>query len=201
MCSITWCDFLKSVNEFIELSKTCQDDNWSIVEKDNNEGNTYLVYKQKINVQLDEIGDKVDLIEDLEIEEIHQDLSSKVAQKIKEELFEMEYHVVYSISYQVPVLYFKGYRNDGKPITLEDAWKIFQNHSGDSKSRSTMLSTLTQTDHPVLFTPFLELHPCRTAELLKQMGVSENSILTFLSIMGPFVKLNLKNEYGLAFKK
>lgn len=199
MSSMKWNDFLKSANDFLEISKSLND-NWNLVEKDNDEGNTYLVYKQKINVSLLPHDEKLsNELEELEIEIPNEESSRTFVNT--EELLEIEYHVVYSISYQVPVLYFKGFRNDGKPINLEDAWKIFKNPLADNKSQSTMLSILTQSDHPVLFTPFLGLHPCRTAELLNQMGVSENSILTFLSLMGPFVKLNLKNEYGLNFGK
>ncbi|XP_055919202.1 ubiquitin-like-conjugating enzyme ATG10 [Eupeodes corollae] len=200
MCSMTWSDFLNSANQFIKLSKAYQD-NWNLVEKDNTEGNTYLVYKQKIKIKIPEVKETSSDLTDFDIEELNRDDASTVDADKIEELFEIEYHVVYSTSYQVPVLYFRGSRSDGKPIGLEDAWNIFQNPSGDSRSRSDMLSTLTQSDHPVLFTPFLGLHPCRTAELLNQMGVSGNSILTFLSLMGPFVKLNLKNEYGLDFKQ
>lgn len=197
MASMTWNDFLQSAHDFMKLSLV-YDDSWIIVEKDSNEGNTYLVYKQKIVIQSAEENLRDDL-ESREVEE-SEDSSNNMGEST-EDLFEIEYHVVYSISYQVPVLYFNGFRSDGKQLSLEDAWKIFKTPLGESKTRANMLSTLTQSDHPVLFRPFLGLHPCRTAELLNQMGKSENPILTFLSIMGPFVKLNLKNEYGLFFKQ
>lgn len=57
-------------------------------------------------------------------------------------------------------------------------------------------------EHPVLFRPFMALHPCRTAEVLAQFGQeSDNSVLTFISLYGPYVKLNLTNAYGLAVLK
>jgi len=58
---------------------------------------------------------------------------------------------------------------------------------------------LTQMDHPVLFRPFMALHPCRTAEVLKQFGqTSSNQVLTFISLYGPHIKLNLQNAFGLS---
>nr|XP_051696594.1 ubiquitin-like-conjugating enzyme ATG10 isoform X2 [Oryctolagus cuniculus] len=34
-----------------------------------------------------------------------------------------EYHVLYSCSFQVPVLYFRASFLDGRPLTLEDIWE------------------------------------------------------------------------------
>lgn len=64
--------------------------------------------------------------------------------------------------------------------------------------RSDLYQMLTQMEHPVLFRPFMTLHPCRTCEILSQFGKqSTNLILTFISIYGPYVKLELSNSYGL----
>lgn len=71
-----------------------------------------------------------------------------------------------------------------------------------STSRSDLHQILTQMEHPVLFRPFMALHPCRTAEVLTQFGQkSENLLLTFISLYGPYVKLNLSNAYGLKVSK
>ncbi|KAF1608268.1 UNVERIFIED_CONTAM: Ubiquitin-like-conjugating enzyme ATG10, partial [Eudyptes robustus] len=40
-----------------------------------------------------------------------------------EEVIRYEYHVLYSSSYQVPVLYFRAYFLDGRPLTLDEIWK------------------------------------------------------------------------------
>ncbi|XP_022240807.1 ubiquitin-like-conjugating enzyme ATG10 isoform X2 [Limulus polyphemus] len=37
-------------------------------------------------------------------------------------LVTFEYHVIYSISYSVPVLYFTAWRQDGTPLSLEEVW-------------------------------------------------------------------------------
>ncbi|XP_021111382.1 ubiquitin-like-conjugating enzyme ATG10 isoform X3 [Heterocephalus glaber] len=38
------------------------------------------------------------------------------------EVVKYEYHVLYSCSYQVPVLYFRASFLDGRPLTLQDIW-------------------------------------------------------------------------------
>lgn len=107
---------------------------------------------------------------------------------------------------------------DGRLLSLEEAWELFpllllsssseeeEEEDNESKRREFLLGTLTQMDHPFLFRPFLCLHPCRTADLLAQIGDgsgsgtgsgSRNRILTFISLMGPYVRLVLQPSYGL----
>ncbi|XP_016967995.1 ubiquitin-like-conjugating enzyme ATG10 [Drosophila biarmipes] len=121
----------------------------------------------------------------------------KFSQKIKDKsgaLVNVEYHVVYSVSYQVPMMFFQGHRSDGSLLDLEATWKLFMPET----KASELYQILTQMDHPVLFRPFMALHPCRTAEVLKQFGQpSSNQVLTFISLYGPHVKLHLQNAYGL----
>ncbi|XP_037712992.1 ubiquitin-like-conjugating enzyme ATG10 [Drosophila subpulchrella] len=122
----------------------------------------------------------------------------KFSQKIKDisgELVNVEYHVVYSISYQVPMMFFQAHRSDGSLLDLEATWKLFMPET----KANELYQILTQMDHPVLFRPFMALHPCRTAEVLKQFGQpSSNQVLTFISLYGPHIKLNLQNAYGLS---
>ncbi|KAH8372947.1 hypothetical protein KR009_008777 [Drosophila setifemur] len=123
----------------------------------------------------------------------------KLSQKIKSqgELINVEYHVVYSISYQVPMLFLQAHRSDGSLLDLDATWKLFMPETNADE----LFQKLTQMDHPVLFRPFMALHPCRTAEVLKQFGqTSSNEVLTFISLYGPHVKLHLQNAYGLSPK-
>ncbi|KAL7988917.1 hypothetical protein Chor_007836, partial [Crotalus horridus] len=39
------------------------------------------------------------------------------------EVIRYEYHVLYSCSYQAPVLYFRASFLDGKSLTLDEIWK------------------------------------------------------------------------------
>lgn len=62
-----------------------------------------------------------------------------------------------------------------------------------------MLNILTQMEHPILFKPFLTLHPCRIAEVLQSLPHSQNKVLSFLSIYGPTVYLTFDLEYANHF--
>lgn len=92
---------------------------------------------------------------------------------------------------------------DGSLLTLDEAWTIF-NDLGPKHSNSiqqNMLNVLTQMEHPVLFKPFLTLHPCRIAEVLQTLPNSQNKVLSFLSIYGPTVYLTLDLEYAKNLKQ
>lgn len=62
--------------------------------------------------------------------------------------------------------------------------------------QQNMLNVLTQMEHPVLFKPFLTLHPCRIADILQTLPNSQNRVLSFLSIYGPTVYLTFDLEYA-----
>ncbi|XP_017464483.1 PREDICTED: ubiquitin-like-conjugating enzyme ATG10 [Rhagoletis zephyria] len=200
--TLTWEEFLQEAIEFQKISERLGDI-WALCKKDDEDGNTYLRYQQKIpntidsNSYADPLGQNQSPLED----------DSATAAPSTKDLLQIEYHIVYSISYQVPVLYFRIYRSDGSLMNLEDAWRIFRGYVGNAGSayatghttNEDMLNIMTQLDHPVLRRPYIAIHPCRTAELLAQAGLSRNRVLTFISLMGPFVQLVLKNEYGLEF--
>ena len=104
-----------------------------------------------------------------------------------------EFHVVYSDSYAVPVLYFNVSRLDGSLLSLDDVWKLFQH-----QKNVNMYETITQQEHPILHRPFFVLHPCHTEDLLKK--VSDQSpykrFLFWLSIYGQSVGLPLSLDYA-----
>ncbi|ENN71453.1 hypothetical protein YQE_11871, partial [Dendroctonus ponderosae] len=102
-----------------------------------------------------------------------------------------EYHIVYSISYSVPVLCFNAWKTDGSMLTMEEYWannKHFKNLN--------MFDTLTQMDHPVLCKPFLTLHPCRTSEIIEPiLETSRNAVVTWLSVVGRFIDFEIDPDY------
>ncbi|XP_065368400.1 ubiquitin-like-conjugating enzyme ATG10 [Calliphora vicina] len=168
--TLTWAEFSKESLEFLDISKQL-DDTWSWEVKNAEvEGQSYLRYTKKLTHPL------------------------------SQELIQIEYHIVYSISYQVPMLYLQAYANDGKPMSLENVWTIFQHDQDTKYSREDMLSILTQMDHPIYFRPFICLHPCRTSEILAATPKSCNRVLTFISVMGPYMQLKLDNRYGLHYQ-
>ncbi|OCU02346.1 ubiquitin-like-conjugating enzyme ATG10 [Xenopus laevis] len=115
------------------------------------------------------------------------------------EMIHYEYHVLYSISYQAPVLYFRASFLDGKPLTLDEIWERVHDCF-----RSSLLQgpweTITQQEHPILGQPFFVLHPCRTNEFMSSLqGTSArngNYIISWLSTVGPVAGLHLPLSYG-----
>ncbi|XP_007451773.1 PREDICTED: ubiquitin-like-conjugating enzyme ATG10 [Lipotes vexillifer] len=120
------------------------------------------------------------------------------------EVIKYEYHVLYSCSYQVPVLYFRASFLDGSPLALKDIWE------GVHECYKTRLlhgpwDTITQQEHPILGQPFFVLHPCKTNEFMtpvlknsQKINRNVNYITSWLSMVGPAVGLNLPLSYARA---
>ncbi|XP_050512894.1 ubiquitin-like-conjugating enzyme ATG10 isoform X1 [Diabrotica virgifera virgifera] len=161
---------LESFQGFIESIVTISNnisDGWKLISKPEETENHKYILKKQI-VQLKNPED--------ENEEI---------------IAHFEYHVAFGISYGVPVLCFNIWKSNGTMITLEEYWKCntrFKEYS--------MYETLTQMDHPVLHQPVYTLHPCRTQEILEPfMEKSKNPIISWLSVVGPYVQLELLEDY------
>ncbi|XP_072462333.1 ubiquitin-like-conjugating enzyme ATG10 isoform X3 [Notamacropus eugenii] len=120
------------------------------------------------------------------------------------EVIRYEYHVLYSYSYGVPVLYFRASFLDGRPLTLKEIWDgVHQFYK--ARLLQEPWSTITQQEHPILGQPFFVLHPCKTNEfmtsLLENSGKDKrntNYITLWLSIVGPVVGLNIPLSYAKA---
>ena len=78
----------------------------------------------------------------------------------------MEYHIVHSFSYEVPVLYFNATYSNGKQLTLEDTWKLLSKQFVSSEVDRWGL--VSQQEHPLLHCPFYHVHPCHTAKVMGQ---------------------------------
>uniref|UniRef100_A0A8C4WYN3 Ubiquitin-like-conjugating enzyme ATG10 n=1 Tax=Eptatretus burgeri TaxID=7764 RepID=A0A8C4WYN3_EPTBU len=125
-----------------------------------------------------------------------------------------EYHVVYSPSYAVPVLYLNAHTLDGRRLSLDSilsrasltlrvglygagASRVSGAESQDGDEDDGLAECavrwdgLTQQEHPLLGHPFYVLHPCRTAQLLQpivSLARAERRQLNYLFCF-PFVIL------------
>lgn len=111
-----------------------------------------------------------------------------------------DYHIVYSLSHSVPVLYFNAWHSSGRLFTLNEVWE-----SVDATHRDQIINnkwgTLTQAEHPLLGQPYFQLHPCNTAKLMGQVMPQFSSayspaalktyLVSWLSMFGPPVGLEL----------
>ncbi|KAM9589154.1 ubiquitin-like-conjugating enzyme ATG10 isoform 1-T3 [Morphnus guianensis] len=119
-----------------------------------------------------------------------------------EEVIRYEYHVLYSSSYRVPVLYFRACFLDGRPLTLDEIWKSVH-ACYQARLLDGPWDTITQQEHPLLGQPFFVLHPCRTSAFMSSVLTSSrkhdrdtNYIILWLSTVGPVVGLNLPLSYA-----
>lgn len=101
-----------------------------------------------------------------------------------------EYHVIYSVAYSVPVLYFRMFQRDtGEIVWHSNELPIAKQESGGS---------LTQMPHPYEQTPFLQLHPCYTANWMAEMqnlAPQANYLVSWLSFIGPHVGMLVSEKY------
>lgn len=131
------------------------------------------------------------------------------AEESRSTVLTCEYHVIYSSSYQVPVLYFTASYSNGKLALLSDLWELLPINSLVNKNGKW--GVLTDIEHPFLLRPFYHIHPCHTAKMMSALeagdhttttGYHRNYVLTWLSAFGPLVGLTLTLEYGKQlFKK
>ncbi len=122
----------------------------------------------------------------------------------------VEYHIVYSDSYEVPILYFNAMQLNGKQLALDDIWKIV---STTLTSTSTdRWSLISQQEHPLLCRPFYHVHPCHTAKVMGQaLSITSGSrntscsnehsngvnyLISWLSVFGPLVGLSVSLAYN-----
>ncbi|XP_060091726.1 ubiquitin-like-conjugating enzyme ATG10 isoform X1 [Heteronotia binoei] len=121
---------------------------------------------------------------------------------VASEVIRYEYHVLYSCSYQAPVLYFRACFLDGRPLTLDEIWNRVHECYRERLWQGPW-DTITQQEHPLLGQPFFVLHPCRTNEFMASIlssshkaNRSTNYIISWLSVVGPVVGLHLSLSYA-----
>ncbi|XP_062538150.1 ubiquitin-like-conjugating enzyme ATG10 [Armigeres subalbatus] len=183
--------FKALAERFLELSDHIGD-GWELI---TSEGGNTVYLKKRLKQTLNCIGSSTTADRELIADDPSLALPPENSNASNSDVYQFEYHVVYSVSYQVPVLYFNAFKSDGTMLRLEDAWDGFRDLA--LESREQLRQTLTQMEHPVVFKPFLALHPCRTAQVLGDIATGcGNAIVAFLSSYGPFVNLHLDIRYG-----
>ncbi|KAI8996910.1 hypothetical protein BDB01DRAFT_768967 [Pilobolus umbonatus] len=115
-------------------------------------------------------------------------------------LVEMDYHIVYSPSYQVPVLYFRAtYYHDKTGLSLDDLYQyIIPSVYQTDILQPNSTSVISQSDHPALGVPYWYVHPCETRTLMHCFRFNpEDYIQVWLSIQGPILNCQLSTEMFL----
>ncbi|XP_077414317.1 ubiquitin-like-conjugating enzyme ATG10 [Vanacampus margaritifer] len=117
-------------------------------------------------------------------------------------VLQYEYHILYSCSYMTPVLYFRASTLQGRSLSLDEVWSCVHPNFR-LRLQHSPLTTITQQEHPLLGQPFFMLHPCKTEEFMrpvlqlqKEQHGKVNYILTWLSVVGPLVGLDVSLKYS-----
>ncbi|KAI3806201.1 hypothetical protein L1987_22098 [Smallanthus sonchifolius] len=113
-----------------------------------------------------------------------------------------DFHVVYSSSYSVPVLYFRARSSDGQPLNKDEIEKNLPTGSAKVLTDSKW-TFITQEEHPYLNRPWYMLHPCGTSEWMKLILAGENPaienrneqyLISWFSVVGQVFGLKLPFE-------
>ncbi|XP_042412692.1 ubiquitin-like-conjugating enzyme ATG10 isoform X1 [Zingiber officinale] len=117
----------------------------------------------------------------------------------KNDMHIYDYHILYSFTFRVPVLYFRGYQSDGCPLKLVDIEKDLPAYSL-KLLRESKWAFITQEDHPYLHRPWYTLHPCGTGDWMKFLLCSDapnkipplhGYLSAWLSVIGQVVGLRI----------
>lgn len=144
--------------------------------------------------KLIEISDS--LCDDWQLVQSKEDYYYLTKRANKSTMYTVEYHVLFSPSYSVPVMYLRVYNSAGEPEWSTDKVCDILDLPDDLKV-SLLKQGLTQQPHPHLQTPFLQLHPCHTSKFMTSVHNYTNYLTSWLSLVGPSVGIYLDNQYNI----
>lgn len=113
------------------------------------------------------------------------------------EILTITCHVIFSEAFSVPVLYLNVHKSNGKSFNYDELYAHF-NLKRDEDGSQMILS---QQEHPLLFTPFYFVHPCRTLDWMRASRCDDvtprNPTLKWLSFVLASFNIPLDLRYGL----
>ena len=209
--------FISSCVEFVSLSAGVGD-GWELVNNDK-AGIVWIQKTAHLTVNIDH--DQCETIQNVEKDidqwgniqnmdkDIQDDDTSLVSltddQSVNKSLPPMQklltciYEVHYSPSYAMPVLYCRFWNCSGELLGMEDVWSL-------APLPARGWDRVSMAPHPVTGLPWVQVHPCHSAEISEMMRSSTSSdikcnfIVTFLSLYGQAVGLNIPTDYVVSHK-
>lgn len=145
-------------------------------------------------------GDTSELAENEDVASLTTSEHEERKTKNDSTLIYMEYHVVYSSSYQVPSLYFSAAYSSGHALSLDQVWELLS--ANFVSQGADKWGVATQQEHPYLGRPFYHIHPCHTAAVVGKAlqcchgDTSGNYLVTWLSTFAPVVGLEFSLKYA-----
>nr|AWV66709.1 ubiquitin-like--conjugating enzyme ATG10 [Brachionus calyciflorus] len=127
-------------------------------------------------------------------------LEKKDQKFINNEILTLIFHIIYSESYNVPVLYLNMFKSNGSIAKYNDIYSFFNLNNLKNEERDSDL-ILTQQEHPILFKPFYYMHPCKTSQWMSATKIGENDNFNFtlkwLSFVFSALRIPLDIKYAL----
>ncbi|KAL2046092.1 hypothetical protein N7G274_001539 [Stereocaulon virgatum] len=103
-------------------------------------------------------------VEDEDVAAVHHSSASQASSSVR-------YHILYSISYQVPVLYF--FLHGLPTLKARNVDTVYHalvpQHLQDEAKAVGVMGGIGMTNHPINGIPCFWVHPCNTAEAMKDM--------------------------------
>ncbi|XP_063995423.1 ubiquitin-like-conjugating enzyme ATG10 [Diachasmimorpha longicaudata] len=188
--TLTWEEFILNAKSLVRVSNEISD-SWELRGDEEVPGQAYLCRSVKTFVSSDlaaalggenrreNLGNLDDVDDPFE------------AKRVEDSPMCVEHHILWSMSYGVPVLYFNAWISDFpgvNAVTVESIQNLAQQGVGYNE--------LSQAVHPILGTIFLQFHPCLSRELIQNTSKSNNKLISWLSTVAPSaLNLKLRGEY------
>ncbi|KAM5484184.1 hypothetical protein McanCB56680_002793 [Microsporum canis] len=180
---------------------------WVDVRFDTSADEPVLAVRKYIGLHATKELDNTDVENEEDVEA--DDPEALIRQPILHHKHEVEYNIILSPTYQVPVLYF--FLRDGppcRPNELERMYNMLVPAQFRSELReigvmggiSITLIENNNKNHPITGIPVYFVHPCATGEALKSVGgdkeqTTETYLLLWLGLIGNCVGLNVPLEF------
>lgn len=200
---ISYTEFVKSCQFFININEKLEN-NWREVKGDDDL--LYLVKQRCPHSHLcfsksEKYASEND--DSLFLKELENELPEDPLCVNKENLniISIEYHIVYSVSFCVPILYFNIWDSNGKLFSLTEVWKLFaETYPEILKDK---WNSITQGLHPHNGKPYFYCHPCNTENVMKFMKKHDTEeyedvkyyISNWLNIYGGAFGLSVPPKY------
>ncbi|XP_011304895.1 ubiquitin-like-conjugating enzyme ATG10 [Fopius arisanus] len=182
--TLSWDEFLIDAKSLVRVSNEISD-SWELRGDERAPGQAYLCRKAKTFISSNLASALSGIYpQGLENYKIVDDPFE--AKKVEDCPMCTEHHVLWSMSYGVPVLYFNAWISDFpgvNAVTVESIQNLVQQGVGYNE--------LSQAMHPIEGTTFLQFHPCLSGELIQNTSMSKNKLVSWLSTVAPCA-LNLK---------
>ena len=206
--TIDYKEFAEQARRFARKAEKLQE-GWDLRQIDvgPNKGHVYLVKEQIRTLEKD--SDVESSLEDLvgDISELNEPKDVATAEAAKNSTehvsVHVEFHVLHSYSYLVPILYWNASFSNGKPLSRDEIWRLLKEVPADADK----WGIVTQQEHPYLGRPFYYIHPCHTAEAMvgaedtvassdcREGGESWEYLTSWLTMFGRLVGLSLPLEF------